>query len=161
MKKDERMKSLRQEKIRKIVENNIVETQEDLAERLRREDIAVTQATVSRDIKELMLVKVPMPSSGGRSRYAFPEAAGGARPQSRLEGFFADAVTGLDFSGNIVVLRTLPGMANAVASALDEAQWKEIIGTVAGDDTILAVVKPENAADSVARKMRELIGRNA
>ena len=65
MKKDERMKALRQEKIREIVENHIVETQSDLAERLRREDFAVTQATVSRDIKELMLVKVPMPTGGG------------------------------------------------------------------------------------------------
>ena len=85
MKKDERMKALRQEKIREIVENHIVETQSDLAERLRREDFAVTQATVSRDIKELMLVKVPMPTGGGRSRYAFPAAEAGGRKGRRYD----------------------------------------------------------------------------
>ena len=161
MKKDERMKSLRQDKIREIVENYIVETQEDLAERLRREDIAVTQATVSRDIKELMLVKAPMPTGGGRSRYAFPPVESGPRKESRLEGLFADAVTGVDASANLVVLRTLPGMANAVASALDAAQWPEILGTVAGDDTIFAAVKPETAADAVVRRMKGMLGRNA
>ena len=161
MKKDERMKSLRQEKIREIVENNVVETQEDLAERLRKENIAVTQATVSRDVKELMLVKVPTPSGGGRSRYAFPPTESGQRKENRLENLFADAVVDVDASGNLVVLRTLPGMANAVASALDEAKWREIIGTVAGDDTIFAAVKPETAADAVAGRMRGMLGRNA
>ncbi len=159
MKKDERMKSLRQEKIREIVENHIVETQEDLAERLRRENIAVTQATVSRDIKELMLVKVP--TGGGRSRYAFPASESGSRKENRLGSLFEDAVTGVDASGALVVLRTLPGMANAVASALDAAQWPEILGTVAGDDTIFAAVKPETAADAVVKRMRVMLRRNA
>ena len=158
MKKDERMKPLRQEKIREIVETHVVETQEDLAEHLRRAHIEVTQATVSRDIKELRLVKAPM--GGGRSRYAFPEAGGG-RPQSRLESFFTDAVTGADSSGNLVVLRTLPGMANAVASELDTAEWPEVIGTVAGDDTILVVVKPEAAAPAVLQRAKELLGGDA
>lgn len=156
MKKDEQAKPRRQEKIREIVENHIVETQEELTAFLKREHIAVTQATVSRDVKELMLVKVPI--GDGRSRYAFPKSEGGARRENRLEALFADAVTGVDFSGNLVVLRTLPGMANAVASALDTAQWKNIIGTVAGDDTILAVIKPENAASAVAARMKVLSG---
>ena len=156
MKKDERTKPRRQEKIREIVENNIVETQEELTALLRQEHIAVTQATVSRDIKELMLVKVP--TGDGRSRYAFPKPEGGARRENRLEALFEDAVIGVDASGNLVVLRTLPGMANAVASALDTAQWKNIIGTVAGDDTILAVVKPESAASDVAARMKVLSG---
>jgi transcriptional regulator of arginine metabolism len=156
MKKDERTKPRRQEKIREIVENNIVETQEELTALLRQEHIAVTQATVSRDIKELMLVKVP--TGDGRSRYAFPKSEGGVRRENRLEALFEDAVTGVDASGNLVVLRTLPGMANAVASALDTAQWKNIIGTVAGDDTILVVVKPESAAFDVAARMKVLSG---
>ncbi len=159
MKKDERTKPLRQEKIREIVENYIVETQEDLAEHLRRAHIAVTQATVSRDIKELRLVKAP--TGDGRSRYAVPNVENGTRRESRLESLFADAVTSIDASGNIVVLRTLPGMANAVASALDAAAWSEIIGTVAGDDTILAVVKPERVVPSIAERMQKLTGRNA
>ena len=156
MKKDERMKPRRQEKIREIVENNIVETQEELTAFLRQEHITATQATVSRDIKELMLVKVP--TGDGRSRYAFPITENGVRRENRLEALFADAVTGVNASGNLVVLRTLPGMANAVASALDTAQWKNIIGTVAGDDTILAVIKPESAASTVAERMKVLSG---
>jgi transcriptional regulator of arginine metabolism len=159
MKKDERAKPRRQEKIREIVENHIVETQEELTALLRREHIIATQATVSRAVKELMLVKVPI--GDGRSRYAFPKAEGGSRRESRLEALFADAVTGVDASGNLVVLRTLPGMANAVASALDTAQWKSIIGTVAGDDTILVVVKPESAAPTVEMRMKALSGGNA
>lgn len=159
MKKDERTKPRRQEKIREIVENHIVETQEELTALLRREHITATQATVSRDVKELMLVKVP--TGDGRSRYAFPKAESGPRRESRLEALFADAVTGVDASGALVVLRTLPGMANAVASALDAAQWENIIGTVAGDDTILAVVKPESAAPAVEMRMKALSGGNA
>ena len=81
MKKDEQAKPRRQEKIREIVENHIVETQEDLTAFLRREHIAVTQATVSRDVKELMLVKVPI--GDGRSRYAFPKAESGVRRENR------------------------------------------------------------------------------
>ena len=158
MKKDERTKPRRQEKIREIVESHIVETQEELTAFLRREHIAATQATVSRDIKELMLVKVPV--GDGRSRYAFPKTEGGRR-ENRLEALFADAVTGVDASGALVVLRTLPGMANAVASALDAARWENIIGTVAGDDTILVVVKPESAAAAVETRMKTLAGGNA
>ena len=159
MEKDKRAKPRRQEKIREIVENHIVETQEELTAFLRREHIAVTQATVSRDVKELMLVKVPI--GGGHSRYAFPQSGGGVRRENRLAALFLDAVTGVDSSGSLVVLRTLPGMANAVASALDAAAWPEILGTVAGDDTILAVVKPESAAFSVASRMKALSGRDA
>ena len=156
MKKDERTKPRRQEKIREIVENNVVETQEELTAFLRREHIAVTQATVSRDVKELMLVKVPI--GNGRSRYALPKAEGGARRENRLEALFADAVTGVEIGGNLVVLHTLPGMANAVASALDAAKWAEILGTVAGDDTIFVAARREKAAASVAGKMRAMLG---
>lgn len=149
------MKLRRQEKIREIVEKHIVETQEELTEFLRRAHIVVTQATVSRDVKELMLVKKPI--GGGRSRYALPES-GGARGESRLENLFRDAVTGVDASGNLVVVQTLPGMANAVASALDAAKQPEILGTVAGDDTIFVAVRQGKKASSVASRMRALWG---
>ncbi len=148
------MKPRRQEKIREIVEKNVIETQEELTEFLRREHIKVTQATVSRDIKELMLVKKPM--GGGRSRYALPES-GSVRGENRLENLFRDAVTGVDASGNLVVVRTLPGMANAVASALDGAKQPDIIGTVAGDDTIFVAVRQGKTAASVAERMRALL----
>ena len=148
-------KSRRQDKIRELVEAYDIETQEDLATRLREAEFEVTQATVSRDVKEMRLVKMPM--EGGRSRYALPRE-GKSGGESRLAGLLRDAATGVDTTGGFVVLRTLPGMANAVASALDTASWPEIIGTVAGDDTIFAAVKPEKEASVVAERLRGMMG---
>ncbi len=148
------MKAIRHAKIRDIVENEVIETQEELTEALCRHDIEVTQATVSRDIKELMLIKVP--TGDGRSRYASPTNKSVAFSKKRILRIFRDSVIGMDFSENIVVVKTFPGTANAVAAALDHAGWPEVIGTVAGDDTILVVVKPKAAVPAVLRKMEEL-----
>lgn len=145
------MKALRHATIKKIIEDNIIETQEDLAEALGKEDIKVTQATVSRDIKELMLVKVP--AGEGRYRYAFPVESNLAFLQPRMERIFQDSVMGMDFSGNIIVIKTLPGTAQAVAAAIDNTKWPDIIGTVAGDDNILVVVKPIDAVPRVMSKL--------
>ena len=148
------MKSLRHAKIKEIISNELIETQDDLAEALRKHHIEVTQATVSRDIKELMLIKVPV--GDGRYRYAYPMDKQTLFSKDRIVRLFHDSVTGIDYSENIIVIRTLPGTANAVASALDYAQWSEIIGTVAGDDNILVVVKPKEAAPNVIRKLQNL-----
>lgn len=148
-------KSERQAKIREIIKGHIVETQEALGERLRQENIHVTQATVSRDIKDLMLVKVPI--GDGRSRYAFPKESQGGFSQERMRRMFRDAVVDVETSENLIVLKTLPGTANAVASALDGAKWPEIIGTIAGDDTILAVVRPREIVKKVKDKLRAMI----
>ena len=146
------MKALRHATIKEIIENNVIETQDDLAEALRRQAITVTQATVSRDIKELMLIKVP--ASEGRYRYAFPVESNTAFLQPRMERIFQDSVIGMDFSCNIVVIKTLPGTAQAVAAAIDNTKWPDIIGTVAGDDNILVVVKP---IEAVAKVMSRLL----
>lgn len=148
------MKAIRHARIKEIIENTIVETQEDLAEALRKQNIEVTQATVSRDIKEMMLIKIP--TGDGRYRYAYPIEKNVIFSKSRMARMFQDSVIGLNFSENIIVIKTLPGAANAVASTLDYAKWTEIIGTVAGDDNILVVVKPIDAVAEVLKKLESL-----
>lgn len=149
------MKGLRHTKIREIIEHYVVETQDDLAEALRKEGIEVTQATVSRDIKELMLIKVP--TGDGHYRYAFPKDQNVVFSQSRMERTFQDSVIDLDFSENIIVLRTMPGTAQAVAYNIDYVKWPEVLGTVAGDDTIFVVVKPSDKVPYVMDKFRNLM----
>ena len=148
------MKSIRHTRIKDIIENKVIETQEELAEELRKKSIDVTQATVSRDIKELMLIKLP--TGDGRYRYAFPLEKNVVFSQSRMVRMFQDSVTSIDYSENIIVIKTLPGAANAVASTLDYAKWPEIIGTVAGDDNILAVIKPIQAVEDIVQRIKNL-----
>ncbi|MDD3156912.1 MULTISPECIES: arginine repressor [Sporomusaceae] len=149
------MKILRHAKIKEIVEQQVIETQEELAESLRSHGIEVTQATVSRDIKELRLIKVP--TGDGRYRYAYPMEQSLLFSQSRMERMFRDSVVAIDYSENIIVLKTLPGGGQAVAATIDHAKWPEVIGTVAGDDNILVVVKPAQAAPTVADRFRGLL----
>lgn len=149
------MKNHRQARAKDIVERTVIRTQDELAEALRREGIDVTQATVSRDIKEMMLVKVP--TGDGSYRYAFPSDQSVMVSVARLEKTFQDSVISVNSSGNIVVLRTLPGTAQAVAYVLDNVRWPEIIGTVAGDDTIFLVVKPEKAVEKVVERFEAIM----
>jgi transcriptional regulator of arginine metabolism len=149
------VKILRHAKIKEIVEQQVIETQEELAESLRSHGIEVTQATVSRDIKELRLIKVP--TGDGRYRYAYPMEQSLLFSQSRMERMFRDSVVAIDYSENIIVLKTLPGGGQAVAATIDHAKWPEVIGTVAGDDNILVVVKPAQAAPTVADRFRGLL----
>ncbi len=148
------MKLARHAKIKDIIEHEVIETQEDLSAALKKRHIAVTQATVSRDIKELMLIKVPI--GDGRYRYAAPIENKLIFTPNRMARLFQDSVTGLDCSENIIVVKTLPGTANAVAAAIDHSKWPEVIGTVAGDDNILVVVKPKDSVPSVMEKMERL-----
>ena len=150
------MKALRHSKIKEIVERYIIETQEELADALSKHGIDVTQATVSRDIKELMLIKVP--TGDGRYRYAFPPEQNIVLSQARMERTFRDSLVAIDYSQNIVVLRTLPGTAQAVAYTIDYVKWPEVIGTVAGDDTIFVLVKPVEAVSVVIAKFQSLMG---
>ncbi len=149
------MKALRHAKIKELIEKQIVETQEDLAELLRNEGIDVTQATVSRDIKEMLLFKVP--SGDGRYRYAVPQDPGLIFSQNRMARVFKDAILDINHSQNLCVVRTLPGSAQAVALALDNVKWPEIIGTIAGDDTVLLVIKDEEKISGVIERISKLI----
>ncbi len=142
------MKQQRHRKIIEILRQKEIETQEELADQLRNQGYTVTQATVSRDIKELRLIKV---AKGDRYCYAVPgdkPAVAGAKARR----IFRDSVVSMDSSENIIVVRTNPGAAQPVALVIDNLGWQEIIGTVAGDDTILVVVKPKSAVRHVMSK---------
>ncbi|KJS84905.1 MAG: ArgR family transcriptional regulator, partial [Peptococcaceae bacterium BICA1-8] len=127
------MKTKRHKKILELIQNQNISTQEEVAEALRREGFNVTQATVSRDIKELGLSKVAI----GNEVYKYGLPMEVTVSQSRLKFMIKEFVLRCDYSENIIVIKTPPGNAQAVASVIDSAQWKEVIGTVAGDDTIL------------------------
>ncbi|SHJ30067.1 arginine repressor [Desulfofundulus thermosubterraneus] len=148
------MKARRQRLILEIIRQQVIETQEELAEALRAAGFPVTQATVSRDIRELGLVKVP--GEGNIFRYAAPGETPPLRRDERLKRLLRSSVQFMDFSENLVVVKTLPGEAQGVASAIDQASWPEVIGTVAGDDTILVIVKPKKLVTTVLQRLNEL-----
>lgn len=148
------MKKYRYAKIREIVQDQIIETQEELAQALEREGIAVTQATISRDIKEMMLVKVPYRS--GHYRYALSSEEPMLLAKNRLIDIFAHTIVKIECSGNIVVIHTTPGSANAVAFALDNLNLPHIIGTLAGDDTILLVVEEGYSAVDIKTEIYQI-----
>ena len=136
----------RHQLIRNLVETRNIETQEDLANALQESGIRVTQATVSRDIKELMLVKVS--DMRGGYRYSIPKERGHMMSSDQLERLIRNSVISMRSGGNLVVLHTLPGTAQGVAFAIDSMKWFGVMGTVAGDDTIfVAVERPEVAGE--------------
>lgn len=145
------MKLKRHAKIKEIIETGKIETQEDLANALRSEGIEVTQATVSRDIKEMMLMKVP--DANGRYRYALPTAPASNVPPERITRVFRESVTNVLSSLCMVVLRTHPGTASSVAYAIDYMQWPEVLGTIAGDDTVFVAVADKPAVDSLMSRL--------
>lgn len=145
----------RERRICEIIAQQPVETQEDLVNLLRRQGLTVTQATVSRDIKRLGLVKVPW--ADGRSRYAAPERPSPADVLRRLQHAATEYVLSVDAGEDLVVVRTLTGRANAVAAAIDEMQWEDVVGTVAGDDTILVVPRRRALRDRVLARLRRLV----
>lgn len=148
------MKSIRQKKILNLIEKQVISTQKDLADALINSGFEVTQATVSRDIRELNLIKI----SAGENvyRYAAPQEAVMVS-EKKFEFVLKEFVVSVDFSDNIVIVKTAPANANVVAYALDNFTWKEVIGTVAGDDTILLVVKPRDAVVKIVKKIRQYI----
>lgn len=148
------MKARRQLKILELIEQENISTQEELAERLGQNGFDVTQATVSRDIKEMRLIKVP--SGEDTYRYAAPRERQHAVNPERLKRMVRDTVLSINESENLIVIRTLPGNAMALASLLDGSNWPEIIGTVGGDDTILMIVKPKTMVDAVIKRLESL-----
>ena len=149
------MKAPRQRKIQEIIENQKIETQSELTETLKKLGFEVTQATVSRDIKELGLIKIP--TGFNSAKYSMPGNLPFVNLHERTKRLFRDSIANMDFSENLIILRTLPGAAPAVASCLDHLNCKEIIGTVAGDDTILIVIKPKEMLSAVMKKLEELM----
>lgn len=147
------MKVTRHSKIKDIIDNNKIETQEDLAAALRGQGIDVTQATVSRDIKELMLVKVP--DANGHYHYAYPKEHAMMVTMERLERIFQDSIISVRHSEALVVVRTLPGTAPSVAYAVDYMKWPEVLGTIAGDDTVFIALDSKKGAESIISRLND------
>lgn len=148
------MKNKRQKAILDIISKQEVETQEELQELLSNKGYNVTQATVSRDIKELKLVKVE--GSHNNIKYA-PLTGSNLTIPEQLLPVFAHGFVSADYANNLVVIKTLPGMAQAVASAVDSLKLPNSLGTIAGDDTILMVCRTDEYADNVVDTLKNLL----
>lgn len=149
-------KARRQLRIMELIRSEAISTQEELVDRLRREGIEVTQATVSRDIKEMHLVKVP--AGDGTYRYALPDERTPGAHAERLLRILRESVTGYDSSENIVVVHTLPATAQSVAEAIDLLRAEEVIGTLAGERTVFIVIRPKEAVPRFLQRLAELLG---
>lgn len=148
------MKSERHALILNLIETMNVETQEDLAELLKSRGVSVTQATVSRDIKELRLIKVL--SEKGNYKYATVDKAE-AGMKERFVRIFSDSVISITPSANLIILKTLAGSANAAAEAVDSMHWNEIVGSIAGDNTIFLAAKDEKAVPELVKKLSQMM----
>lgn len=148
------MKTNRQSKIIEIIQKNEVETQDELSALLEKDGFRVTQATVSRDIRELKLTKIP--TAGGRQKYAVitdaPENLSKKYERVLREGFLS-----MDMAQNILVIKTVSGMASAVCAAIDAMKMREIVGSIAGDDTIMCAIRNVDDTYAVMKKIRRIV----
>ena len=148
------MKVARHEKIKELIQQYDIDTQEELASRLNEAGFKVTQATVSRDIRALKMMKVT--GKDGKSRYVIlqelPTELG-----EKYTRVLHDALLTIDQGQNILVIHTVPGMAMGVAAALDALNWEEILGSIAGDDTVMCVARTLEEASSVAERLKSIL----
>ena len=148
------MKVARHEKIKELIQEYDIDTQEELAARLNEAGFRVTQATVSRDIRALIMTKVA--GADGKSHYAilkeFPEELG-----DKYTRVLHDALLSIDQGQNMVVIRTVPGMAMGVAAALDALKWEEILGSIAGDDTVMCAARTSEQASAVVKRLKSIL----
>jgi transcriptional regulator of arginine metabolism len=149
------MKGQRHVKIREILNTREIETQDDLVDSLRAAGFNVTQATVSRDIKELHLIKTPM--TDGRYKYAVPSEQK-FNPKLRLKRALSDHFLHIDHTDNLVVMKCMPGTANTVCALIDSLEWHEVMGTICGDDTILIICRSKENSVQVIAQILEMIG---
>jgi len=147
------MKQKRHMKIREIIREKPIETQEELAEELRKEGFKVTQATVSRDIKELRLIKVLR----NNEQYCYAEPERTSLSSDRLLKIFKESIISFASSENIIVIKTSPGTASAVAEAIDVLNWNDVLGTVAGDNTILVVAESKRVVKDILDRLGEIL----
>ena len=148
------MKVSRHAKIIELINQYDIETQEELADRLNQSGFKVTQATVSRDIRDLKLTKMSV--DGGKQKYVIikPEDGGMTEKYMRV---LRDGYVSMDMAQNILVIKTVSGMAMAVAAAIDAMQWKEVVGCIAGDDTIMCVMKDKNIGRTAIAEIDHMI----
>ena len=148
------MKTKRQTKMLELIKKHDIETQEELSDYLQKEGYQVTQATVSRDIRELKLTKVAM--SNGRQKYAALTEANEDLSE-KYTRVFRDAFVSMDMAQNILVIKTVSGMAMAVAAALDAMDCHEIVGSIAGDDTIMCAVRTVEDTTALMGRLRRIM----
>ena len=148
------MKSARHNLILEIIESMDIETQEELAEELKRRGVRVTQATVSRDIKELRLLKV-LSESGGY-KYATVERAEKGM-NDRFARILAESIVNIEYVNNLVVINTLSASANAAGEAIDSMKWNEVLGTIAGDNTLLIIARSNEAVETLMSRLNALL----
>ncbi|MCI8638057.1 MAG: arginine repressor [Coprococcus sp.] len=148
------MKIDRHAKIVELIHKYQIETQEELADRLNDEGFPVTQATVSRDIRNLKLTKVP--AENGRQKYAVLQGDDGELADKYIR-ILKDGFVSMDMAQNILVVKTVSGMAMAVAAALDAMKWNEVVGSIAGDDTIMCAVRSVDDTILLMEKMKKLL----
>ena len=149
------MKTKRQAKIIEIISNTNVETQEQLLKALEEAGFTSTQATISRDIKELRIVKEL--TSLGTYRYSVSEKDAPPAMTDRLNTIFRECVTSIDYAENIIVIHTLAGMANAAGAALDAMKINVVLGTLAGDDTVMIVMRDANSAAAFSGEIKAVV----
>ena len=144
----------RQLKLIEIINKNEIETQEALAEALRNEGYLVTQATVSRDIKDLGLIKVMTPNK--TYKYAQP-ASTEQKSSGKMLNLFRECVISIDYAGHLIVIKTVSGGANSAATLVDKLNFPEVMGCVAGDDTILVVITDQQKIVPIVEKLKSLL----
>ena len=149
------MRYSRQNKILELIANNEIETQDKLAALLKNEGFEVTQATISRDIKELRIVKEL--TSLGTYRYTTSSSDLGGSFSARLNTIFRECVISFDYAQHTIVVRTLPGLASAAGSAIDAMNLSTIVGTLAGDDTVIIIMRDTNAAATLCGEIKNLL----
>ncbi|MEG1012290.1 MAG: arginine repressor [Ruthenibacterium sp.] len=150
------MKNARHTKILTLIQENSIDRQEDLLRCLKETGFDVTQATVSRDIRELRLVKTAI----GDGRYRYVASSGvskAAHTPSRFETIFRESVLRVDFAGNIVLVKCYSGMANAACEVFDAMVWSEVVGTLSGDDTFFILMRSEDAARKITEEIFKYI----
>jgi transcriptional regulator of arginine metabolism len=148
------LKSQRHMKIRELVTAREIETQDELVELLKEAGFTVTQATISRDIKELYLIKTPL--DDGRYKYSLP-APTTFNPVNRLKRALADHFVQIDYTENLIVMKCLPGTANAIGALLDNLEWPEMMGTICGDDTILIICRNKDKSKTVVEQILDML----
>ena len=149
------MKSKRQQEILDIVAQRDIETQEQLLDALKERGVSTTQATISRDIKQLHLVKEL--TAGGIYKDAVSQRKTALNNVGRLQTIFRQGVTSYDMAQNIVVLRTMPGLASAAAAAIDAMEIPELVGSLAGDDTVILIMRTNGSAEEFCEEIREML----
>jgi transcriptional regulator of arginine metabolism len=147
-------KAQRHIRIREIIGKNEIETQDELVDYLRNAGFNVTQATVSRDIKELSLIKVPL--MDGRYKYSLP-ADQRYNPLQKLKRVLVDSFVGVDYTENLIVIKTLPGNANTLGVLIDHLGWDDIMGNISGDDTILIICKDKEETPQIVQRFLDML----